>query len=508
MYVPMEQIMKRTLTIAIAAALGAATSTSGAVVLSPRGTGQVLIYPYYTVNHQQTLVSVINTTAHGKALKVRFREAYNGREVVSFNVYLGPYDSWVGAVFDTSADGTGEAAIATSDNSCTVPAFANEGFPDTLHFLPFSNANYSQGAYGTPTGTDHAPLGLARTREGFFEVIEMGEVVDQASGSPKTLEAITPVHGTPPGCAQVRSAWASGGYWTTNATTDLLPPAGGLYGAAGIVDVALGTLYAYDAIAIDGFSDVTQHTGPGDPKPNLSNAITDSAHDLATAYVPIGNTMIKADYTASTAGIDAVSAVLMADHLYNEFDTEAGVGAATDWLVTFPTKHFYVDPGIVDTYALPFEQLFDGASCHTIAADPFDREGFAPNSGFACGLPPVTGGTYLCYEADVLPIAMHAGGPSKALGSRLSNPPFISCGVELVFPPAGQMAMGFPDTQEQMRPAASGVAFNGLPAIGFAAINYINANVTPGVLSNYSAAYPHRSHASCTNSTNPQNACP
>jgi len=46
-----------------------------------------------------------------------------------------------------------------------------------------------------------------------------------------------------------------------------------------------------------------------------------------------------------------------------------------------------------------------------------------------------------------------------------------------------------------MRPASDGVFFYGLPAIGFAATNYINANVTPGVLSNYSAAYPHRSSA-------------
>src|SRR6185436_12344128 len=112
--------MRRTLAIAIATALWASVSPAVAVMLNPRGTGQVLIYPYYTVNHQQTLVSVINTTAHGKALKVRFREGYDGRDVANFNVYLGPYDSWVGAVFDTSSDGTGAAAIATSDNSCMV----------------------------------------------------------------------------------------------------------------------------------------------------------------------------------------------------------------------------------------------------------------------------------------------------------------------------------------------------------------------------------------------------
>jgi len=495
---------------AIAAALGALGSPADAVMLSSRGTGQVLIYPYYTVNHQQTLVSVINTTAHGKALKVRFREAYDGREVAGFNVYLGPYDSWVGAVFDTSSDGSGAAAIATNDNSCTVPAFPLAPVPGTLHALTFSNANYSQGDYGTPTGTDHGPTDLARTREGFFEIIEMGEVVDQASGSPKTLEAITPVNGTPPGCAQVRNAWAPidlsspGGYWTTNAMADLLAPAGGLYGAAGIVDVSLGTLYAYDATAIDGFSDVVQNSAPGDPKPNLSTAITDSAHDIASAYVPIGNAMIKADYGASAQSIDAVSAVLTVDRIYNEFDIEPGLGAATDWVVTFPTKQYYVDPAIIGANALsavrPFEIPFDELSCLGVDRKQVDRDGFEPS--LVSGVPPITGGDYICHEVAVITFGTDFD-TSKALGSRIPDLRDLS----YLSLPVGNLSLKFVDTQEQMRPAASGAAFNGLPATGFAAINYINANVTPGVLSNYSAVYPHRTHASCTNSTNPQSAC-
>ena len=502
--------MRRTLAAAIAAALVATAFPADAVMLNPRGTGQVLIYPYHTVNHQQTLLSVINTTAHGKALKVRFREAYDGRDVANFNVYLSPYDSWVGAVFDTSSDGAGAAAIATNDNSCTVPAFPLAPVPGTLHALTFSNANYSHGIYGTPTGTDHGPLGLARTREGLFEIIEMGEVVDQASGSPKTLEAITPINGTPPGCAQVRDAWEAGGYWTTNATTDLLPPAGGLYGAAGIVDVAQGTLYAYDATAIDGFSDVVQHSAPDSPKPNLAAAITDSAHDIATAYVPIGNAMIKADYPASTRGVDAVSAVLMADTLHNEFDVETGVGAATDWVVTFPTKQFYVDPGIVDTSVQPFETLFDETSCHGVGPATYDREGAGPPGSICYGGCP---GNYVCFETHILTFNTMPteAGPSKALGSKVfpySVPDAVKQPLRYELPSAGSWALSFPDSDEQMRPSAGGVAFIGLPAIGFAATNYINANVTPGVLSNYSAAYPHRSHASCTNSTNPQSACP
>jgi len=295
--------MKRTLAIAVAAAFGVAVAPAEAVMLSARGTGQVLIFPYYTVNHFQTLLSAVNATANGKAVKVRFREGYDGRDVATFNVYLAPFDTWVGAVFDTSPDGSGGAAIATNDNSCTVPAFNATFFPIGPTVLAFSNKNYSQGDYGTPTGTDSGPTDLKRTREGFFEIIEMGTIVDQASFSPKTLEAISAVNGVPKNCAQVQNAWASGGYWATNANTDMTAPSGGLYGSAGIVDVGQGTLYAYDATAIDGYSDVVQHTAPGDAKPNLSTAVTDSAHDIASAYVPIGNAVIKADYPASTRSV-------------------------------------------------------------------------------------------------------------------------------------------------------------------------------------------------------------
>jgi len=520
--------MRRTLAAAIATALAAAASPSSAVMLNPRGTGQVLIYPYYTVNHQQTLVSVINTTAHGKALKVRFREGYDGRDVANFNVYLGPYDSWVGAVYDTSADGTGAAAIATNDNSCTVPAFPLAPVPGTLHALPFSNANYSQGAYGATTGADSGPVGLSRTREGFFEIIEMGEVVDQANGSQKTLEAITPVSGIPLGCAQVQGAWASNGYWKANSSIDLSPPAGGVYGAAGFVNVAQGTLYAYDATAIDGFSDHAQHTGPGDAKPNLSTAITDSPQNVATAYVPIGNAMIKADYPASTRGVDAVTAVLMADALYNEFDIEAQAGASSDWVVTFPTKQFYVDPAIVgflaDDYLPPFEEVFGGGiagtgasdpgyACATVDAEFRSREGYLERQ-YICGVPPLgPGGNYLCYETQVVTIGKDGidAPDTSLLNSSLLMPLYVfGCGATpYLLSTSGNLTVAltgadYPHTQQ---PSSAGAAFAGLPAIGFVAVNYINANVTPGVLSNYSAVYPHRSSASCTNSTNPQNVC-
>src|SRR6188768_4183273 len=87
-----------------------------AISLNPDGLGQVLIYPYYTVNKgQDTLLSVVNTTDIGKAVKVRFLEGYNSREVLDFNLYLSPQDVWTARVLPT-ADGAG---MFTADKSCT-----------------------------------------------------------------------------------------------------------------------------------------------------------------------------------------------------------------------------------------------------------------------------------------------------------------------------------------------------------------------------------------------------
>ena len=45
----------------------------------------------------------------------------------------------------------------------------------------------------------------------------------------------------------------------------------------------------------------------------------------------------------SLAGVDAVSAALMVHALYNEYSREPSIGATSEWVVTFPTKRFYVD---------------------------------------------------------------------------------------------------------------------------------------------------------------------
>src|SRR6478736_5669318 len=90
------------------------------VFVNPDGTGQALIYPYYTVQGANgdafnTYVSVVNHTGVAKALRVRVRESRAGKEVGSLNVYLAPQDTWTAALIP---NGQGGATLISSDLSC------------------------------------------------------------------------------------------------------------------------------------------------------------------------------------------------------------------------------------------------------------------------------------------------------------------------------------------------------------------------------------------------------
>ena len=101
----MNIFKKKSLCAALAGigALGAAGAAQ-AVNLNPDGLGQVLIYPYYTTrtdpsgNAYNSLLSVVNTTASVKAVKVRFLEGKNSQEVLDFNLFLSPKDVWTTAI--------------------------------------------------------------------------------------------------------------------------------------------------------------------------------------------------------------------------------------------------------------------------------------------------------------------------------------------------------------------------------------------------------------------------
>lgn len=385
-----------------------------AVHLNARGLGEVLVYPYYTVNSgNQTLVTVVNTTDQGKAIKVRFLEGMNSREVLGFNLYLAPFDVWVGSVASLTDDAalaqinaaissktspplanTVEAILVVPDKSCTAPELQGNLpgliLPAGYTYALFANSNYT-GAHN-----DSGPDDLTRTREGHFEMIEMGEVVNRENTS---LTAITQgSDGVPGNCAQIRNAWNAGGYWAANSMADMNPPGGGLYGSAMMVDVLNGTMLTYNAEALDDFSSIVQHTGPGNSLPNISSAVSDAAQGTAQALVFDKGSPVTLSYPIATQAVDAVSAVLTVDNLFNDFLTSPELGARSEWVVTFPTKRFYTDlpagtpaaiPPFVNLFpregsiAQPGVGVYSGSAPVTMKLEVWDREN-GPLLGESC----------------------------------------------------------------------------------------------------------------------------
>ena len=136
-----------------------------AMHLAPDESGQVLLFPYYTVNgDHDTYFTIANTSLNGSLVKVRFLDARRGRPVLDLNVFLAPYDSWTAVIAQTSADAP--PVLRTSDATCTVPAVPAEG-------LRFTTAGFD-GTGELPA--DDLPHDVARTREGSIEVIAGGSI--------------------------------------------------------------------------------------------------------------------------------------------------------------------------------------------------------------------------------------------------------------------------------------------------------------------------------------------
>lgn len=496
---------RNSLTTAVVAGIAGVAgiaNMANAVNLNPDGLGQVLLYPYYTVNAGQgTLLSVVNTTSVGKAVKVRFLEGYNSREVLDFNLFLSKYDVWTANVFklsDAGLSGAG-AAIFSADNTCTAPQFSQGPLGNGFGYQPFLHFAYT-GAY-----SDSGPTDDTRTLEGHFEMISMSDIVNPSA----LWTDITHVNSKPPKCSSAESDFEAAA-----AARTLPPPTGGLFGAAAVVNTANGTYYGYNADAIDGFTAVTLASTTGSLLPNLSQ-VNDVGGAASTAYVFNNGSLVTAVYPVND--IDAVSDLFTASNVYNEWEHTADGSIGTDWVVNFPTKRFYVDPLYTSTNCAiaPFETAFGfergqapgvckpatvgGTSCDVVGLGIFDREenttiqttcGFSP-------CPPGAPPSSLCYETNVISF-----GGTSILGSGLTR------NINNLIGTAGWLRLSFTDathggtaptgdmhaSRPSLGPGSTGAApivFYGLPTTGFMATDFV---VTTGgaALGNYSGVYRHR----------------
>ncbi len=465
----MNTFKKKSLYAALAGigALGA-TGAAQAVNVNPDGLGQVLIYPYYTVRDYvagaayNSLLSVVNSTASAKAVKVRFLEGKNSREVLDFNLYLSAKDVWTVAILPS---GVG-AGIATFDKSCTTPKVSSDPTNPSL-FVNFAF---------TGSAADGADTSLDRTREGYVEIIEMGNIV----GGSTTEGAVTHSAGVP-SCSPLGN---------TQASTDTVAGNGGLFGGMTLINVLAGTDFAIDAVALDAFSATALWRIPGSTAPSLADV------NPPESVVTTGTTTYLSFWTSP---IDAVSAILMHDHVYNEFVLDAATKSGTDWVVTMPTKNQYVLTGSGSAPKL-FQRNFNGnsGSCDDVAVVQYDREERAVTSPGTFSPPPPTFTDALCWEANVITFNNSNVFASKNVSNIPST--FQNGWVDLSFiaPTPKHELVSTNTTVINVGGAtpAQTRTYHGLPVVGFAAQTYNNGTlpgVGPGLVQSvYGGAFIHK----------------
>jgi hypothetical protein len=470
----MNIFKKKSLCAALAGigALGAAGAAQ-AVNLNPDGLGQVLIYPYYTTrtdaagNAYNSLLSVVNSTASVKAVKVRFLEGKNSSEVLDFNLFLSPKDVWTTAIIPMG-DGAG---IVTKDVSCTLPAIPAAG-------KAFVNFVYS---------SDGAGSGLDRATEGYAEIIEMASFADDSD----TAANVTHVSGVPPGCADQSDALA---------LAEALPPGlpdadgrSGIFGGISLINVGSGADVSEDAVALDNFSDTSLYFSAASLLPNLTQA------SPAISVVTTNGFTYTSGWTSGSA--DPVSAVLMHDHIMNEFVLDTGTSSGTDWVVTMPTKRFYVSNG-TGTPPVLFQRNFnktDGA-CDDVQLNIYDREENTTSTPIDFSPPPPTQTNALCWEANVVTF-----NNSNVLSSaNVANIPtdFQNGWLDIGFFDAGNAPIHTLPTGLSIVTDIFGdvvdtnATYVGLPVVGFAVQSFANGNL-PAVggvstLSNYGGNFAQK----------------
>ena len=332
--------------------------------------------------------------------------------------------------------------------------------------------------------------------------------------------------GVPNNCAALEQAWLatgtgiSNGTWFINPDQDFSLPTGGLFGGAAIVKVSEGTFINYNAEAVDGFmTNRWFHTSPGSALPDLSSGNSPTNQQL-TSYVFDRGRLITSNWsTVGGAGVDAVSAVLMRQAVFNEWEVDPALGAASEWIVTFPTKRYYVTSATVAR--APFGTTNPTGNgwgfCERFSGRIYNRE----EATFALfEASPATGFTTVCREANVLWF-QDRNQYSAAASPITGEPAFLQ--IPTYFELFGQVQytfnkgwfwMGFYDQDAidnsgqanplarrplvESRPGQTGAdQFFGLPAIGFWALKVTNLNQGAGLQATYGGAYGHRAARAC-----------
>jgi len=464
----MKKCKMKQLALAVGVALGGMSLVPSvqAVNLATDGLGQVLIFPYYTTRGGWiTTFNITNTSSDVVALKVRFHESRNSRDVFDFNVIMSGFDVWNGWVEGTDST---PPIFKTEDQSCTVPRLVpgsatGQSFDDGVN-------SYGSRAY-TLDAEDGGGTTPERMTEGYVEVIMMGTAAvtipaPTTDPTPYARAAIHGANGIPANCQKLVDGFTIPALFGSTSTA---PPTGlvaeftgystnPLKGFYTLVNGANSQVAGGSAVTLANFR--TAPVVTMQLPPDRTDIIAPAAAFAASFHEPSLNaatttgTVLLTDNSTSDSpttipayqGVDNVGWLLLRDNLINQWTKRtAATGwiTASDWVITHPTKAFYVDRGPSEYAAInpfrgdrvqvggtpsitsPFASYFanvaltqggsptqaakNGKSCNAVTFNIWDREEKKiSNPVFS----PAPVGQNLCYEVNVLTFAN-----SKILGS-------------------------------------------------------------------------------------------
>jgi hypothetical protein len=487
--------------------------------LSEGGSGHALIVPYYTVQSgQATVLHLVNADAsNGKAVKLRFRGAGNGDNLLSMYVLLAPRDIWTG-VLTMASDG--RAQLSSADSSCTFPKLPAEGQAFGTTRL---NAAWST--------RDQANA----TREGYIEALVAADIPSSAvygplNNRPSALYTdVKQTEGEKPACsATVLNDILLEDHLTEDSAAGLgfATPTGGLSGSWYLMDVRGGTTFSgaattFRAVDAQGRSargnyvmfpqnslNVSQpERFTADPllasaglvgrtkdaDGNLSGLTTTIAvsarnHDLPDLSTPY---YLPASMPNARATAGDLMRMLATPEVRNQFSTEASISAKTDWLMSMPLRRYSVGYDYNQTAAQA--RVFSVVPAAGSNNQFFDSDNTAVdgNNHQICQL--YNSNQHFGFSRD-------GQSPDTPLTAAITNVPV--CGAAHVMSFGSQSVFSASVAQRQVNAAyVNGWASvrysnqrpSGLPLMGASFIKVTNLGAAQGVATNYGVSWPHNS---------------
>ena len=510
-------------TIALLSA--AAAQNVSAVAFDESGNkAQVLIFPYYNTNNGfLTGFNIRNTSNDTKAVKVRFRESKLSNDVLDFNVYLSPWDRFSMSV---SVNGAGQAAITTPDKTCTFPAIVgSKAFKGNV-YKNTSDADAREGYL------EVIEMGVINPNT----VIAKDTTALKIANGAKIVDGIKHAAATnaPVDCSVIKDAWDAGTFTegganavvngvndTTRIAANITTPTGGLQGWSFLLDIANGNAFVANPAAIRNYQTsngdaqrrTAQHYKSDTPAtfllPSLASGnviTTEVLNDIGNNTAYPNNWATAVDYastlqgqaeiayvnsgstppTASGINPYPISALLAATGLTNDYLLDATTNVGTDWVITFPMRKHGIYPNVTyspaATVAAPvFANPVDGNVKFTTTVYNSEEQKVA---NLTDDFSPVASAPFDLLPREVNILSFGKTGDStvsKVLNSANTKNLGVSFNdgwAELAFT-LNKTANVLSAAAVSSDPINTGITFNGIPAIGFAAIHG-NVTTVPG----------------------------